>query len=152
MLLRGLEQNGYDAMAHEIARACVDHATKVYNDTSTLWENYAPEFPYPGVRDGNWMCARDFVGWSGLIPISILYEYVMGIKSDPVHSKIRWDVRLTDAHGIVDYPFGDTPITLRCEARANQEDEPVITVESPIPVEVEVCWGDGCRKVFTTPN
>ena len=59
-------------------------------------------------------------------------------------------MRLTDAHGIVDYPFGDTPITLRCEARANQEDEPVITVESPIPVEVEVCWGDGCRKVFTT--
>ena len=149
MILRGLEQNGYDALAHEIALACVDHATQVYNETHTLWENYAPEFPYPGVRDGDWMCAKDFVGWSGLIPISILYEYIMGIKSNPVQGKIRWDVRLTDAHGIVDYPFGDTPITLRCEARASLEEEPVITVESAVPAEVEIIWGEGKRKIIT---
>ena len=149
MILRGLEQNGYDALAHEIALACVDHATQVYNETHTLWENYAPEFPYPGVRDGDWMCAKDFVGWSGLIPISILYEYIMGIKSNPVQGKIRWDVRLTDAHGIVDYPFGDTPITLRCEARASLEEEPVITVESAVPAEVEIIWGEGKRKTIT---
>ena len=150
MILRGLEATGYHAMAHDIALACVDHATRVCNDTGTLWENYAPEFPAPGVRDGDWMCAKDFVGWTGLIPISILYEYVMGVKSDPVHGKLRWDVRLLEEHGIVDYPFGDTPVTLRCQARTSQDEEPVITVESPIPVEVEICWGEGCSKTFTT--
>ena len=148
MILRGLEKTGYDAMAHEIALACVDHTTQVFNETDTLWENYAPEFPYPGVRDGDWMCTKDFVGWSGLFPISILYEYIMGIKSDPVHHKLRWDVRLTDAHGIVDYPFGDTPITLRCEERAAATDEPVITVEASCPIEVEVLW-EGGSKVIT---
>lgn len=149
MILRGLEQNGYDALAHDIALACTEHVTKVFNDTGTLWENYAPEFPAPGVVKGR-IAAKDFVGWSGLFPISILYEYIMGVKSDPVHHKLRWDVRLLEEHGIVDYPFGDAPITLRCQGRASQEEEPVITIESAVPLEVEICWGDGCRKVFTT--
>lgn len=149
MILRGLEANGYDAMAHDIALACVDHATKVYLDTDTLWENYAPEFPSPGRRrEGNW-AARDFVGWTGLIPISILYEYIMGIKSDPVHAKIRWDVRLTEEHGIVDYPFGDQPITLRCQARSSTDEEPVITVEADCPLDIEVIWGNGHRKQWS---
>jgi hypothetical protein len=128
--------------------ACVDHTTKVFNETDTLWENYAPEFPHPGVRDGDWICGKDFVGWSGLFPISVLYEYIMGIKSDPVHAKLRWDVRLTDAHGIADYPFGDTPITLRCEERASAAEEPVITIDAPCPIEVEVIW-EGGSKVIT---
>lgn len=149
MILRGLEANGFDAMAHEIALSCVDHVTKVFNETGTLWENYAPEFSHPGVRDGDWMCAKDFVGWSGLFPISILYEYIMGIKSDPVHGKLRWDVRLLEEHGIVDYPFGNHPITLRCQARASLDEEPVVTIESDVPVQVELCWGNGCSRMLT---
>ena len=148
MILRGLEANGYDAMAHDIAQACVDHATKVFLDTDTLWENYAPEVPSPGIRDEDWICAKDFVGWTGLLPISVLYEYIMGIKSDPVHHRLRWDVRLTEEHGIVDYPFGEEPITLRCEARASLDEEPVITVEASCPIEVEIVWHGG-RKVLT---
>ena len=152
MILRGLEANGYDTLAHDIALARVDHATRVFNETDTLWENYAPEFPAPGVRDENWICAKDFVGWTGLIPISILYEYIMGIKSDPVHHKLRWDVRLLEKHGIADYPFGDHPITLHCQARASAEEEPVITVEADCPIEVEIFWGEGhSRKLNFHP-
>jgi hypothetical protein len=126
----------------------VAHVTDVFNQTGTVWENYCPEYPYPGVREGLGICGKDFVGWSGLFPISILYEYIFGIKSDPVHAKLRWDVRLLEEHGIVDYPFGDTPIKLRCEKRASKEEEPVITVESSVPVEVEICWGEGQRKII----
>ena len=148
MILRGLEANGYDALAHDIALAFVDHVTQVYNATGTLWENYAPESPAPGVVEGH-IAAKDFVGWTGLAPISVLYEYIFGVKSDPVHHKLRWDVRLTEEHGVVDYPFGDAPITLRCAARASATEEPAITIDSPIPLEVEICWGDGKRKWMT---
>ena len=147
MILRGLEKYGYDALAHEIALSCVEQATRVYNDTGTVWENYAPEFPAPG-RVYDSIAAKDFVGWSGLFHTAILYEYVMGIKSDPVHGRIRWDVRLTDAHGIVDYPFGTVPICLRCEARTSVKDEPVVTIESACPVEAEILW-EGGRKVVS---
>ena len=147
MILRGLEQNGYDALAHGIALACVDNATRVYGQTGTVWENYAPEYPAPG-KVGDSVAARDFVGWSGLFHVSILYEYIMGIKSDPVRGRLRWDVRLTDAHGIADYPFGDVPVTLRCEARASAQDEPVITIEAASPMEAEIVW-EGGSKVIT---
>jgi len=145
MILRGLEANGYDALAHEIALVCVDNATKVFNETGTVWENYAPEYPAAG-RRGEEPVAKDFVGWTGLIPISMLYEYIMGIKSDPVHARLCWDVRLTDEHGIVDYPFGDTPVTLRCAGRASAEEEPVITIEGDCAIEVEVRWDGGRQK------
>ena len=147
MILRGLEKYGYDALAHEIALSCVEQATRVYNDTGTVWENYAPEFPAPG-RVYDSIAAKDFVGWSGLFHTAILYEYVMGIKSDPVHGRIRWDVRLTDAHGIVDYPFGTVPICLRCEARTSVKEEPVVTIESACPIEAEILW-EGGRKVVS---
>ena len=71
----------------------------------------------------------------------------MGIKSDPVHGKLRWDVRLTEAHGIADYPFGDEPVTLRCEKRASAKDEPVVTVQSKRPIELEIIW-EGGKKVI----
>ncbi len=147
MIMRGLEATGYDTLAHEIALDYVDHVTKVFNDTHTLWENYAPEFPAPGEVKGH-VAARDFVGWTGLAPIAVLYEYIMGIKSDPVHSKLRWNVRLLEEHGIANYPFGDTPITLRCQARSSVNEEPVVTVEADCTIEVEVCWGDGQYKTF----
>lgn len=112
MNLRGLEANGYDALAHDIGLACMEHVTKVCNETGTLWENYVPEFPTHGMVEGQ-LAGKDFVSWSDRFPISILYECIVGVKSDPVHGRLRWDVRLTEEHGIVDYPFGDTPITLR---------------------------------------
>ena len=87
------------------------------------------------------------MGWSGLFHTAILYEYVMGIKSDPVHGRLKWDVRLTEAHGILNYPFGDTPIDLRCESRASVTEEPVITIIAPCPVEAEIVW-EGGRKII----
>lgn len=139
MLLRGLTANGFDALAHDIACASVDHVTRAYRDTGTLWENYAPEFPAPGVCEGH-IAAKDFVGWSGLFPTAMLYEYVMGIRSDPVHGRLIWDVRLTEEHGVADYPFGDHAISLHCAERASQQEKPVITIQADCPVAVEVRW------------
>lgn len=39
---------------------------------------------------------------------------------------------------------------MRCDARASLEEEPVIKVESSIPVEIKVCWGEGHRKTIRT--
>ena len=56
-------------------------------------------------------------------------------------------MRLTDAHGIVDYPFGDHPITLRCEERADATAEPVITIEADCPIEAEIIWQGGRKTI-----
>ena len=70
------------------------------------------------------------------MPISVLFEYVFGIKPDASQGKIVWDVNLTQKHGIEQYPFGtDGELTLVCEARNNVNERPEIILHSNIPVE-----------------
>ncbi|MBO5778462.1 MAG: glycoside hydrolase [Clostridia bacterium] len=142
MVLKGLEKNGYEEMAHEIACNCLDNVVKVFNDTHTLWENYAAESASQGRP------AKDaFVGWSGLFPISIMMEYVFGIRPYARENKIVWNVNLTDRHGVEQYPLGDLLVDLVCEARASADEEPVVTVKCDRPITVEVHWNGNVKTV-----
>ena len=143
MVLKGLDAYGKFDMSHEIACSHLDAVVEVFKDTDTLFENYAPELVDGKALRGS-SSQPNFVGWTGLSPISIMFEYVFGIKPDAKENKITWHVNLTEKHGIEKYPFGTKgELTLICEARKNTEDEPVITVESNIPVTVEILWDNG---------
>lgn len=146
MVLRGLDRYGYHALAHRIALRYLRTIVGVYQDTDTLYENYAPEYrdgrPAPGDPS-----EADFVGWTGLVPITVLFEYIFGIKPDPQNRKIRWDVRLLERHGVERYPFGmHGQLRLLCESRQNENEEPRIIAESNIPVELEIVWGSDANR------
>lgn len=142
MVLKGLDAYGKYDLSHEIACSHLDAVVEIFKDARTVYENYAPEFANGKPSRGSTSRA-DFVGWSGLSPISIMFEYVFGIKPNASENKIVWYVNLTQRHGIEKYPFGTSgELTLMCEARHNKNEEPKITVESNIPVEVEVVWGN----------
>lgn len=140
MILCALTQHGYHDLAFDIALSYVNVVTKVFNKTNTVFESYSPELEAFGSAHG------DFVGWTGLAPISVLFEHVFGIQPNAQAHKITWHVHLTDRHGVKQYPLGDATLDIMCEARASAEDEPVITVSSDKPVEIEVVW-NGKRKV-----
>ena len=141
MVLKGLEKNGYDKLAFDIAESHLKCVVSVFEKTGTLWENYSPEYPEHGNP------AKDrFVGWTGLSPISIMFEYVFGIRSDTQHNKIVWNVNLCERHGINRYPFKGAEVGLICEAR-NKGEKPVIHVKSKIPFTLEIHWdSDGGNK------
>ncbi|MBK7031360.1 MAG: glycoside hydrolase, partial [Bacteroidales bacterium] len=61
MVLRGLTQNGYDSLAFEIAWNHLNNVVEVFNNTRTLFENYAPDKVQGNDR-------KDFVGWTGIVP------------------------------------------------------------------------------------
>ncbi|AIQ57834.1 MGH1-like glycoside hydrolase domain-containing protein [Paenibacillus borealis] len=139
MVLKGLSKSGYNALAHDIGVRHLEAVVKVYEDTGTLWENYSAEKALPGVP-----AKPDFVGWTGLSPIAILFEYIFGLKPDVPNSKLEWDVRLLDAHGISQYPFGKEGILdLSCEGRKSTDERPVIRATSNIPVTILVKWEKG---------
>ena len=48
MVTRGLENFGYHALARDIAFNQPNMITKVFEKTSTIWENYAPDSAAPG--------------------------------------------------------------------------------------------------------
>src|SRR6185295_3293683 len=63
----------------------------------------APESAAPGTPS-----KPDFVGWTGLPPIAVLLEYVLGLRPDAPARRLLWDVRLTDAHGVRRYRWAAT--------------------------------------------
>jgi glycogen debranching enzyme len=146
MVLRGLDRAGYNGLAHEISRQDLDHVVKVFQQTGTLWENYAPERTAPGNR-----AKGDFVGWSGLAPIAGLFEYVMGLRADAPSGRLLWDVRLLESHGVERYPFGSNGVLdLSCAARGGAGEEPEVEISATVPLEVVVRWDGGQKTVITS--
>lgn len=137
MVITGLNNKGYTNLAKEIANNHYNKVFEVYKNTGTFWEYYAPEIVEPG-----FMARKDFVGWTGLPPIAIFIEYILGIRSDFSENKITWDITQKESHGVERYPFGPEGIvTLKVKKRNSENDIPVINVESNIPFELTIKWG-----------
>ncbi|MBD9301586.1 MAG: glycoside hydrolase [Alistipes senegalensis] len=139
MVIDGLWRKGYRAEAQRIAENHYAAVFEVWKNTGTFWEYYAPEKLEPG-----FMARKDFVGWTGLPPIAVFIEYILGIKSDYSERRIEWDLTRTEAHGIERYPFGpDGVVDLRVRARKSADETPAVTVSTNVPFELVVTWGDG---------
>lgn len=110
MVIRGLERYGYYNLAREIANNHLKNVVTVYNKTGTIWENYAPDSVTAGQP-----ARRDFVGWSGMAPITYFIEYTIGIKADAPNRTITWKIMSEDRVGIEDFWFADTTVDLVCE-------------------------------------
>jgi len=139
MVLKGLRSNGYGSLAHLIACNHLDNVVTVFEDTDTVWENYAPEQARPGSP-----AKPDFVGWSGLPAIAVLFEEVFGLQPDVPNHTLVWDVRLLDEHGVERYPFGAKGLLdLKCSARESVLEKPLIEIRSNIPIKLRVHWAGG---------
>lgn len=103
MVLKGLRRHGRRKLAHQIARNHLENVTAVFEHTDTLWENYAPEQLAPGTPS-----KPDFVGWTGLTPIAMLLEDIIGISVDWPLRRVIWDRQLETggSYGITNYPVG----------------------------------------------
>ncbi len=143
MTIDGLWKHGYHDLANEIADNHYSSVLKVWKDTGTFWEYYAPEKIEPG-----FMARKDFVGWTGLPPIAEFIEYILGIKSDYSEKRIDWDVRQLEEHGIDRYPFGpDGTVSLTVKKRSSEEERPVISVKTAQPFDLVVRWKGEVRTI-----
>ncbi|HEX6383621.1 MAG TPA: trehalase family glycosidase [Anaerolineae bacterium] len=103
MVLKGLRAVGQHDLAHHIAVNHLDNVYTVFRQTDTFWENYAPET----AASGN-PARSDFVGCTGLTPISILLEDAIGLNVEWPHRRVTWDRRLDteEEYGVCNYPLG----------------------------------------------
>ena len=139
MVLRGLTRRREDGIAHEIACNHLENVVEVFQNTGTLFENYAPTWALQGDP-----ARKDFVGWTGLSPIAIFFEYVIGLRPEAAQRQLVWDVRLLEEHGVKGYPFGASAILdLKCSRRGSQDEEPVIEASSNEPLALVVKWAGG---------
>lgn len=148
MVLKGLSEHGYHDLCYEIAQSCVKNVVTVFEDTGTIWENYAPESAQPGS-----ISKKDFVGWSGLFPISILIEYVFGIKVNAENREIIWHINLTDEFGIKRLPFSVFgKVDLMCKARSSKDETPEIYINSDVDFTLKIVWNGKSKVVNVKAN
>ncbi|HEX6767558.1 MAG TPA: trehalase family glycosidase, partial [Polyangiaceae bacterium] len=147
MVLRGLTEHGQDDLAHAIADNHYSNVIASYEKTGAIWEHHAPDTP--GAGRGR----TDFCGWTGITPIAILFEYVIGLRADPVAGVLVWDVRRLDEHGVDRYPFGsDGMLDLRCAARSSATERPRLSIKSNVAFTLDLVWGGGRERVPVTPT
>ena len=107
MVIKGLEKYGYDAIATLASLKYLEGMHRVFVETGTVWENYMPDLFKPGDPS-----RPDFVGWTGVGPISLLIENVLGIGIDAPSKKVIWNINQKNDHGIEQLKLGDISIDL----------------------------------------
>lgn len=143
MVIQGLKKNNYKSLSFDIAKKHYEQVLEVYKETGTFWEYYAPESAAPGL-----MARKDFIGWTGLPPIAVFIESILGIQCNYPERKVQWDVNLLEAHGIDRYPLGENAmLSFKCRAREKYQDKPKVEIDTPIPLKLELSW-DGKTEIF----
>ena len=153
MVLRGLTRVGADDVAADIGRNYHEGVTRCFAATGTVWENMAPEPPRgPAAAGTPKGCPvpgspskGDFVGWSGLGPVAILFEYVFGLRADVPGATLVVDVRLLDGYGVRRYPFGEAGVLdIAVASRGAFDEPPRIVVKANRALALVVRWGRRC--------
>lgn len=144
MVLKGLQAYGYDDLAAALALRYLDNMAQVLAATGTIWENYAPEKP---VGHG----ARDMVGWSGVGPIALLMENVLGVRPQAASRTVLWRPRLRGENGVRGLTVGNARVTLLASALKAGRRALELTTDSPLTVIVDTGVGEP-RSLALTPG
>jgi hypothetical protein len=155
MVVRGLALQGQRALARQVAEKHIEHLWQAYDkpprdgpslapeerdgEYKTLWECYSPEQSKPATRwDNTFLSRQDFVGWTGLGPIAMLIENVLGFDVVGAENLVRWTVTRSDRHGIKRMPLGrDNQVSLVAQKRTPLS-APIIEIEAKRPFVLEL--------------
>jgi Trehalase len=145
MVMRGLSERGFEELAYEIAKNHYDSVIQSFEETGSVWEHHAPD------QVGEGRGRTDFVGWTGITPIAVLFEYIFGLRPDFPKRRLVWQIRGTEEFGVRRYPFGGQGlIDLTVFARSSLAERPHVAIESNIDFEVELRWMGGTDLIPVT--
>ena len=147
MVIKGLERYGHDELAAEATERYLRAMHAVFEETGTVFENYAPETFAPGAPS-----KADFVGWSGCGPIQLLLENVMGLRPDGANGALTWHLRRLDRHGVEGLKLGDNRVSLVCAKRRNPDESALLHVECSEALRLIVKHPAGSKTYALEPG
>lgn len=134
VVIRGLKEAGLTKLARTAAIKHLQYMADVNNDPSygNIWECYVPYSKAPAITENGKIVASNFVGWSGLGPITMLIENILGFSFDASQNTVCMNVTQTCKHGIKNLKFNGGKISIICEAPANNGTRQIqVTTEKP---------------------
>ena len=116
--IRGLEENGYADLAREASEKFLTAMLEVDKNEKYggIWEVYAPEANAPSTREDGSLCRKNFVGWGGLAPITLLIENIIGLHFDAENNTVMFDITHKGRSGIKNMNFNGGKLSVECTA------------------------------------
>ena len=144
MIARGLQYYERWDILRELAVRHVEALSEVERNFSprSLWEVYSPDQPRPATCKVGEISRDNFVGWTGLGPIAMLIEHILGLDLNVPAGRIDWHIQTCEEQGIRRLPFGKGRVDLLCRKRAGRYACPEITASATVPVTLCVISRD----------
>lgn len=121
MAIKGLEKAGFDSLSYLATAKYLNALYQVYKETDTFWECYAPDSYNPATEEySSKLVHKDFIGWTGLGPISLLIENIIGIEINLPEKQISWTLDPSTRSGIERLKIGKHTIDMIYEPKENQ--------------------------------
>ena len=147
MVIRGLENYGYDEEAYQIAMKHLKLVADVYKKTGTIWENYTPVNSSYGLHEDGTAVEKDFVGWSGIGPIMYLLEYAIGLKANAPENELSWTIRSTQKTGCRNFRFNNRVVSLEASPTNEKSRKMNIRVESSGAFFLKIKWNGKTSRI-----
>lgn len=146
-IIKGLEYNGYEELATEATYRYLTEMYCVFESTQTVWENYSPDYCLPGS-----VAKADFVGWSGIGPIALLIENILGFRVNEADQSLTWYITRTDRHGIENLKVGDTTVNAVCEKRTNDDDPLSLSISTDQALQLLIHYNNQIKQFDLVPG
>ncbi|MGL5893652.1 MAG: MGH1-like glycoside hydrolase domain-containing protein, partial [Bacteroidales bacterium] len=136
MIVKGLSKYGYDELAKTVSLKYLEAIERVHDKTKIFWEVYSPEAFTPATNaTGIHLVEPNFVGWTGLAPISMVIEHIIGIEVDASKREISWNITEDYTHGIKQLNFMNNNIDLMAYRNSYGFD---VEINSPIDFTLKI--------------
>jgi hypothetical protein len=137
MVIRGLENYGYHALAREIAFNHLVMAAQVFQKTGTIWENYAPDAATQGEPS-----QPNFAGWSAIGPILYLLEYAIGLRADAPRNSLAWRLTPGIRQGCERFRFNGHVASLVAKPLSGTQGKFQVDVDSEVGFALHLASGE----------
>lgn len=138
--IKGLDKRGYRELGREASVKFLDAMCKVDKDSafSGIWECYAPESYRPGTTEYHTISRENFVGWSGIAPITLLIEDIIGLEFNSKENLVTFHLNSREKCGLENMQFNGGYVSLVCTEYAPFKGKTVIEVEASKPFKLKI--------------
>lgn len=152
--IRGLAQSGEEELAREAASRYLQAIAQVAGDPAygnTIWECYSPTACRPATAEGGELVRPDFVGWSGIAPITMLIENIIGLRFYAHQNTVTFS--LNRVGGLENMDFNGGRLSVVCTQYSAADGESVLQITTQKPFTLVVKTGScGQQKRYEVPE
>ena len=105
---------------------------------NTIWECYSPSCYRPATAEEGEIVRADFVGWSGLAPVTMLIENIIGLHFDACENTVTFEIFPGGQSGVENMEFNGGKVSIVCTEYVPALGESTVRVTAEKPLKLVV--------------